>query len=138
MVISHFFSRLYARTALAYIPILFLLGAYFTASASASTLLIWPVYPLIESDQNSTALWVENRGNQSVFIQLRVFAWEQRDNQDLTIEQNNIVGSPPMVEIEPGARQLIRIVTKHTTPEYTDTDWRALLDDQPNMTSPIS
>lgn len=138
MVISHFFFRLYARTSRTYVAMLFLLGACVAANASASTLLIWPVYPLIESDQNSTALWVENRGNQSVFIQLRVFAWEQRDNQDLTLEQNNIVGSPPMVEIDPGERQLIRLVAQHTTPANTEQAWRVLLDEIPTQTSPNS
>ena len=49
-----------------------------TAVHAASSVLVWPVYQIIESDQNGSALWLENRGAEPVSLQVRVLAWGRR------------------------------------------------------------
>lgn len=53
-------------------------------SATANSLLIWPIYPVIQNDQQASALWLENQGNQAVNMQLRIFSWSQEGGMTIT------------------------------------------------------
>lgn len=41
----------------------FLLSGFGSSCFAASSILVWPIYQVIESDENSSALWLENKGN---------------------------------------------------------------------------
>ncbi len=97
----------------------------------ASTLLLWPIYPVIESGQNASALWVENRGINPVFLQLRIYAWRQVAGANQYEEQENVLGSPPMMQIEPGQRQLIRLIQQSAPKAGVEAAWRLVLDEIP-------
>ena len=58
----------------------FRLGALCTAGfgQAASSVLIWPIDPVLEADQQASALWLENRGTETANLQIRVFAWSQK------------------------------------------------------------
>ena len=43
----------------------------------ARSVLIWPIDPVLEADQQASALWLENRGTETANLQIRVFAWSQ-------------------------------------------------------------
>ena len=83
------FSRMMAATTLAM--------ALFSGTAvqAASSVLVWPVYQIIESDQNGSALWLENRGAEPVSLQVRVLAWKQENFNEKYADQTNVVASPP-------------------------------------------
>lgn len=49
---------------------------------AASSVLIWPIDPVLEADQQASALWLENRGNETANLQIRVFAWSQSGFND--------------------------------------------------------
>lgn len=54
-------------------PLAGLLVALAAGGALAqSSLMIWPLDPVIEHDQRASALWLENRGSQPVSLQIRV------------------------------------------------------------------
>jgi len=101
--------------------------------AQASTLLIWPIHPIIENDVSATALWVENRGDESVLVQLRLFSWYQQDGDDQYIPQNDMVASPPMVEIPAGERQLMRLIRQTPAPQGVERAWRLIIDEVPSL-----
>lgn len=50
----------------------------------------------------ATALWLENPGKSPITLQVRIYAWTQRENQNLYAETREVIGSPPIVTIEPG------------------------------------
>lgn len=102
-----------------------------SAPALASSLMIWPIYPFIEGEQRTSALWVENKGNKAVFLQLRIYSWEQNNCTNHYNSQNSILGSPPMMEIHPGQRQLIRLIEQEKTPKNLEAAWRLRLDEIP-------
>ncbi len=52
-----------------------------------ASFLIWPIYPVIESTERATALWLENTGNQAALVQVRVFKWDQEALEDVYVEQ---------------------------------------------------
>lgn len=97
----------------------------------AGTLLIWPIHPVIEADQSAAALWLENRSDESAVVQLRILRWIQENGEDVYFPQDHVVGSPPMMEIAPGQRQLIRLIRLRPTPVGTEQTWRLILDEIP-------
>ncbi|MBF4190273.1 molecular chaperone, partial [Serratia ureilytica] len=44
---------------------------------AAASILIWPIDPVIEDNQQATALWLENRDSKPVYMQIRVLGWQQ-------------------------------------------------------------
>ncbi|MGS2743102.1 fimbrial biogenesis chaperone [Halomonas sp. LS-001] len=115
-----------------------LLGLLLTSfPAAASSLQIWPIYPVIESHQQASALWLENRGDKTANIQLRIFSWSQAEGDDHFQPQQALVGSPPMMVIAPGERQLVRLIRQAATPPGKEQAYRIIIDEVPDL-SPVS
>lgn len=108
-----------------------------TAPALAqSSVVIWPVDPRIAADQSAAALWLENRGAQPVTLQVRTFAWDQATGEDAYREQDAVVASPPIAQVGPGERQLVRLIRR--APDGPgEHAYRLLIDElpQPRQTS---
>ena len=99
---------------------------------AASAVLIWPINPAIEADQPATALWLENRGKQPVTLQVRVLGWSQADFQDVYRNQQAVIPSPPFVKVEPGRRQLVRLIRQGGQPSTPEDAYRVLIDEVPD------
>ena len=80
-----------------------------TTPASASTVVIWPVDPVLKPGEQTTGLWLENKGDKPVTLQVRSFDWAQRGGEDQLNPQDDVVASPPIATVEPGKRQLVRV-----------------------------
>ncbi|MGH8081124.1 MAG: fimbrial biogenesis chaperone [Lysobacter sp.] len=100
---------------------------------AANSILIWPIDPVIESDERATALWLENRGSTPAQMQLRVLGWSQKDGHDAYANQSEVIGSPPMIRIAPGQKQLIRLTRTVDTPAGTERSYRVLIDEIPTQ-----
>lgn len=101
-------------------------------AAHASAVVIWPVDPVIKADEKATALWLENKGAAPVTLQVRSFAWSQPNGEDRLDAQDVVIASPPIAEVAPGARQLIRIIRR--APGATaESAYRLLIDELPPL-----
>ncbi|RCW65193.1 fimbrial biogenesis chaperone [Pseudorhodoferax soli] len=110
-----------------------LAGCLATAQAQAqSSLMIWPLDPVIEEDQRAAALWLENRGQQPMSLQIRVLAWSQADRIDGYAPQETVIASPPMAVVPAGQRQLVRLMNTRPAPDGTELAYRVLVDELPN------
>lgn len=85
----------------------------FAMPASAASLGIWPINPRIDANESATAIWIKNNDNQPLILQIRVMGWQQSNGEDNTFEQLNLIASPPMVKVNPGNQQMIRIVSRN-------------------------
>lgn len=99
---------------------------------AASSVLVWPVYQIIESDQNGSALWLENRGAEPVSLQIRVLAWKQENFNERYADQTHVVASPPFATVPPGQRQLIRLIRNTPVPANTEQAYRIIIDEIPS------
>nr|WP_145551885.1 molecular chaperone [Variovorax boronicumulans] len=102
------------------------------AAQAQSSLMIWPLDPVIEDDQRAAALWLENRGQQPMSLQIRVLAWSQGDGTDSYAVQETVIASPPMAVVPPGQRQLVRLMNTRPAPQGTELAYRVLVDELPN------
>jgi fimbrial chaperone protein len=98
---------------------------------AAGAVLVWPVNPVIEPDARAAALWLENRGTQPILLQLRIFSWSQVDGGNIYAAQNEIVGTPPMIEIASGARQLVRLTRTVDVLNGEEYAYRVIVDEIP-------
>ena len=95
------------------------------------SLLIWPVNPVIEGDARAAALWLENPGKTPITLQVRIFAWAQQDNDNVYAQQDDVVGTPPIISIAPGERQLIRLTRTTPPPAVAEKPYRIVVDEVP-------
>ncbi|WP_408611232.1 fimbrial biogenesis chaperone [Burkholderia stabilis] len=103
-----------------------------SAAHAATSVMIWPIDPVIESDQRASALWLENQDVKPVTLQIRVLAWREADWKELHAEnQRRIVSSPPMATVLPGKRQLIRLTKLVDAAPGTEEAYRVLIDEIP-------
>ncbi|MDN6873303.1 molecular chaperone [Pseudomonas citronellolis] len=111
-----------------------LLAALALPAATAradSSILIWPIDPVLEHDQRASALWLENRGAEPAQLQLRIFAWSQTGGEERFQAQREVVGSPPMLRIPAGARQLVRLTRLAPTAPGSERAYRVVIDEIP-------
>lgn len=99
--------------------------------ATAATVVLWPVDPVIAADAKAAAVWIENRGDQPVTMQIRSLGWNQATGEDEHVRQDTVVSSPPVAEIAPGGRQLIRLIRRDAASGKGEQAYRLLIDELP-------
>lgn len=105
-------------------------------TCAASNMLVWPIYQVIETDQKGSILWLENRGNNDVSLQVRVLRWNQKDQQDVYKDQQDVVASPPFMLVPAGQRQLVRILRQVNVPAQQEWAYRIVIDEIPAQVQP--
>lgn len=104
--------------------------------AAGNSVLISPIDPKIGSDDNAAELWIENRGSDTTLMQVRVFLWQQAGGREQFQTQQQVMASPSMVRIEPGKKQLIRLVRQVMPAAGKEQAYRILLDEIPTPKQP--
>ncbi|AZI37080.1 hypothetical protein NT2_01_04590 [Caenibius tardaugens NBRC 16725] len=106
------------------------------AAQSVNTMVIWPIDPVIAYKERAAALWLENPGKKPLLMQVRIFGWNQDGGEDHFTEQKEVTGTPPLIRIEPGQRQLVRL-TRLVMPEPgRERAYRVIVDEIPLPDAP--
>jgi fimbrial chaperone protein len=105
---------------------------------AASSVLIWPIDPVLEADQQASALWLENRGTETANLQIRVFGWSQSGFEEQYQNQRDVIGSPPVAKIEPGQKQLVRLTRTKDVPPGQELAYRIIIDEIPGAQPPAA
>ncbi|WP_249040948.1 fimbrial biogenesis chaperone [Marilutibacter maris] len=101
--------------------------------ADATHLQVAPTSVTIPAERNAEGLTLSNSGDAPMHAQVRVFGWHQEDGEDRLQATTAIVLSPPMAEIAPGSRQLVRIVRPGPPPAGTEASYRIVVDEIPGQ-----
>ncbi|MFN3630089.1 MAG: SNF2-related protein, partial [Casimicrobiaceae bacterium] len=67
---------------------------------------------LVATDCLSEGINLQNLGERPVYGQVRVFAWDQRNGEDVLTPTDELVASPPIIEVGAKGSQTIRLVRK--------------------------
>ncbi|WP_321817510.1 MULTISPECIES: molecular chaperone [unclassified Paraburkholderia] len=111
-----------------------LAGAALTAclgSAQAATLQISPVMVDLAADANASGLTLRNSGSKPIYGQVRVYRWSQAGGEDALTPTQDVVASPPLIEIGAGAEQLVRLVRTVPGASSVEQSYRILIDELP-------
>lgn len=111
-------------------------GTILCARAEAATVVIWPVDPVIAADRNAAALWLENKGDAEVVLQVRCLDWSQAGGDDSLTPQDDVVVSPPLARVAPGKRQLVRLIRRTPPTAADERPLRILVDELPTPAAP--
>lgn len=110
------------------------LALLFSHGVCATSLGVWPINPRIDAPASATLVWVKNNNKaESVILQARIFAWSQVDAQDKFDAQDDLVVSPPLIEVKPDSQQIFRIMNRRGPIDAvaTETAYRLIIDEVP-------
>ena len=119
----------------ALLSLLLSVPAFFTAANAASSVMVWPIFQAIKSDDRGSELWLQNRGSHDVTLQIRVFKWQQRQSASVYSDQKNVLASPPFVTVKPGEKQLIRMIRLRPTSPQQEDAYRIVIDEIPQAST---
>lgn len=98
---------------------------------AASNLLIWPIDPILANNDQATQLWIENQGSAPATMQVRVVRWRQEQGMERYSAQQDVVASPPIVRVNQGSKQLVRLIRQTPTPAGQEWAYRVVVDEIP-------
>jgi fimbrial chaperone protein len=106
-------------------------------TATARSLTVLPVNIEMAPKQMSSTLTVINNRDVVTSVQIRTLAWKQVDGKEVLTPSNDVMVSPPIAAIAPGATQIARLVLRKPAQGQEGT-CRVLLDQIPPVTEPAT
>lgn len=103
--------------------------------AQAAGLQVTPTSLTLQARQQADALWLNNTGTTTLRAQVRVFRWVQENGEERFDPSQGLAISPPMIELAPGARQLVRVI-RLGAPPTEETSYRLIVDELPPEQTP--
>ncbi|MCG2597257.1 MAG: fimbria/pilus periplasmic chaperone, partial [Achromobacter sp.] len=114
-----------------------LVGAAFAWSvlavpARAATLQISPVLVDLPPQQSATGIMLRNPGITPIYGQVRVYAWDQAQGDDVLAPTEAIQASPPIIQVPPKGEQLVRLVRAGKDVAPLEQSYRLVIDEIPD------
>lgn len=100
-------------------------------SAEATSLSISPVSIEVAAPGSSSRVTLENNGSEIVSAQVRVFKWIQKNGKDELVPTRDVVASPPVIKIQPGKKNIVRVVRVGKEPVAGEETYRLLVSEIP-------
>jgi fimbrial chaperone protein len=98
---------------------------------AASSLQVSPVRLDLPANALASKITIRNMGQQGLSAQVRIFKWVQVKGKDQLVETRDVVASPPIVKLEPGKNNVIRVVRTAKQPVATEEAYRLIVDELP-------
>ncbi|MFN3389638.1 MAG: molecular chaperone, partial [Allosphingosinicella sp.] len=113
---------------------LLLAGLVLAASpAAAGALRINPVTVAVMPDEGAAELRLHNEDKRPAAVRVTALRWTQADGRDRTEPTRDLVVSPPIFTVAPGAQQLIRIGFRNRVPGAA---YRLIVEEIPGPKAP--
>ncbi|WP_165838762.1 fimbrial biogenesis chaperone [Roseicella frigidaeris] len=98
--------------------------------ARAASIEVAPVVIALAPDQRSAVVTLTNRSGEPTAAQLRAFAWRQSATQEELAPTEELLVSPPVFRLAPGASQVVRLVLRPAA-AAAERSFRLLVDELP-------
>lgn len=106
-------------------------------TAHAANFVVSPVRVGLSPTQTSAALTVTSETtDEPVVVELRTIAWSQKDGEDIYMPTSELIATPPIFHLEPGASQVIRVALRRPPASNQETAYRLLLREVPPPSKP--
>lgn len=99
------------RVLLALSPV-FIAALAVASPAAAGSFSINPVSLAVAPNRTTTSASLANGGTEPVSVRVLVYRWTQEDGVDVRRETTDVIVSPPIFTLAPGAAQLVRMGVK--------------------------
>lgn len=118
--------------------LLTLLASCLGSMARAANLQISPVTLRLRADQGAAGIELQNLGQAPIYGQVRVYVWDQQAGEDVLAPTQQLVASPPIVQIGARATQTIRLVRTGAAAPGIELSYRVLIDELARDDGPAS
>jgi len=108
--------------------------ALFTASvsvANAGSFTVNPVRLSLSATQSIAAVTVKNVGEEATVIQLETSSWTQQDGKDVLEPTTDILATPPILTVPPGASRIVRVGLRRPADPQRELTYRMFLREVP-------
>ncbi|WP_323120949.1 fimbrial biogenesis chaperone [Burkholderia alba] len=112
--------------------------AAFSAAAAGATLQISPVTLDMTSDSTAAGLTLRNPGERPIYGQVRTYRWTQDHGDDVLTPAQELVASPPLLQIAAQSDQLVRLVRVSRDKPPREQSYRVLIDELPSPDAPVT
>jgi len=106
-----------------------LLSLLLAPGANAANLQISPVMINFRAGQGAAGITLQNLGDAPVYGQVRVYLWDQQQGDDVLLATQDVVASPPIIQIGPKSSQTIRLVRRAGSDKTGEQSYRVLIDE---------
>jgi fimbrial chaperone protein len=114
------------------LPLLsWLLVALLPLNAHAGLFGVDPVRLTLRAGAMSTSLLLENKGDEPVLVQVELMAWSQEDGKEVLTPSQDLVVSPPIFKVAPGAAQTVRVGLLRPVDPERELTYRLFLQEVP-------
>lgn len=100
--------------------------------AQAAGLQVSPILLDFSAAESAQGVWLSNTGDAPLRAQVRVQQWTQAEGRDQLAPTRDLVASPPVLEIAPGQRQMVRVVRLQAGAPAQELAYRLLIDELPS------
>jgi len=100
-------------------------------AAEAGSLTAKPLRLMLPPGANSASLFLENTGGEPVLVQAEVMAWSQRDGAEVLEPSQDLIVSPPVFKVAPGAAQTVRVGMMRPNDAARELTYRLFLQEVP-------
>lgn len=121
----------------AWTPFILISGVVCLASTPtvAASLQVSPVVFEMPAGKAADTLTVHNDGTTGLHAQVRVFRWTQVNGEETTEPTSDVVASPPMILVDAGGDQVVRLVRVSKKPVVGEETYRVIVDELPDKSS---
>ena len=102
-----------------------------TGTAPAAQLRVEPVLLEMNAPAAAGTLSVRNDEDGEVTVQTRVLRWSQTAGKETLEPTTDVVASPPVVTLAPGADYVVRVVRVTKQPVHSEESFRVIVDQLP-------
>ncbi|HEY0178450.1 MAG TPA: molecular chaperone [Dokdonella sp.] len=102
------------------------------AAANAADLRVAPVTVEPPAGARTATLTLINDEDRPLKAQIRVMRWTVQDGHDVLTPTTDVAASPPLANLKPKERYLVRIVRTAKTPPAGEESYRVLVDEVPD------
>ena len=106
----------------------------FSSGAMASGLQVSPISLSLQARENASGLTLSNTADTMINAQVRVYQWSQDEKGDQLTPSRGLLASPPMIKLNSGESQLIRIIRAKAPPQgagAVEDSYRILVNELP-------
>jgi fimbrial chaperone protein len=113
-----------------------LLGMITVSSVHAGSFMVDPVRIDLDASQKSSSLVIRNNDQAPTVIQVNLMAWSQVDGEDVFTPTRDVLLTPPIITIQPGAEQLLRLALRRPFDPQKELTYRVFLQEVPAPSKP--
>lgn len=119
--------------------VLAVLGAFASLPAArAASITITPVGVAVTAPDKAGNVSLINNSDAATRVQIRIFRWKQVEGKEVLEPTRDVVASPPVASIPPGAKYTLRLARVAAAPVSGEESYRLLIDELPAPIDPKS